>query len=212
MAIPTALASPHGLFLHPVAALLNVRYLIFRDPPAAGLPVVLHEDDYWIAENREVLPRAFVPRTLRVVKGDKEALASMARFDFKPREVAYTADHLRLPDAMQGTAAVRYETPTHAQLDVDMQTDGLVLLSDLWDAGWHAELDGVALPDLSRRRGAARLSSSRWTTSDRLPVRAAKRARGFCAAVLGGLILFVWVIWLVVEWGRSRRTRRALLT
>ena len=146
MAIPTALASPHGLFLHPVAALLNVRYLIFRDPPAAGLPVVLHEDDYWIAENREVLPRAFVPRTLRVVKGDKEALASMARFDFKPREVAYTADHLRLPDAMQGTAAVRYETPTHAQLDVDMQTDGLVLLSDLWDAGWHAELDGAPCP------------------------------------------------------------------
>ncbi len=212
MAIPTALASPHGLFLHPVAALLNVRYLIFRDPPAARLPVILHEDNYWIVENREVLPRAFVPRTLRFVKNDKEAIASMARFDFKPREVAYTADHLRLPDAMQGTAAVRYETPTHAQLDVDMQTDGLVLVSDLWDAGWNAELDGAPCPiyrvDVALR--GFQVPAGKHQIVCRYEPQSVRT--GFRAAALGGLILFVWAIWLVVEWRRSRQTTGAVLT
>ena len=70
----------------------------------------------------------------------------MKGFDFDPRESAFVTDKLQLPDAMRGQASVRYETPTRAEIDVDMQTAGLVLLADLWDAGWRAQLDGAACP------------------------------------------------------------------
>ncbi len=205
MAMPTAHKGPRGLVLHPVASLLNVRYLIFRNRPAPGLPLILHEDDYWIVENRDALPRVFVPRTLRVVKDDNEAVAQMSRFDFNPSQVAYTTDAVRLPDGMQGTATVRYETPSRAEIDVDMQTPGLVLLSDLWDAGWQAELDGEPCPihrvDMALR--GFQVPAGKHQIVCRYEPNSVRT--GFRAAAGGGVILFGWAVWLAVASLRGRR-------
>jgi hypothetical protein len=146
MAQPGGSFDERGLKLHPVADLLNVRYLIFRDPPRTGLPILLHQDDYWIIENPSVLPRAFVPASAQVVKSDEEALARMTGFDFDPRKTVLVADELSLPSEMKGTASVRYETPTRLSLEVEMQTPGLVLLSNRWDPGWSAQIDGSPSP------------------------------------------------------------------
>ena len=145
-ALPAAHVTDHALKLHPVANLLNVRYLIFREPPRGDLPVLLHQDDYWILENRNALPRAYVPVSARVVKSEDEALTQMSGFDFDPRATALLTEDLGLPPTMRGTVSVRYETPARTLLEMDMQTEGLVLLSDRWDAGWRAELDGTPCP------------------------------------------------------------------
>ncbi len=135
MAIPAAAHTDQGLQLHPVTDLLNVRYLIFRSRPPISLPIVLHEDDYWVSENVRALPRAYVPRSVRVVRDDDEALAQMGSYDFDPRQTAFVTDDLRLPARMQGQATVQYPNPSRAEIDASMQTDGLVLVSDLWDGG-----------------------------------------------------------------------------
>jgi len=145
-ALPLARETAAGPSLHPVANLLNVRYLIFRQRPPAGLPVILEGDGYWVAENRAALPRTFVPESVQTVNNDRQAISDMKGFEFDPRKTAYVTDELRLPDAIHGEASVRYETPARAVIDADMQTAGLVLLSDMWDAGWRAELDGAACP------------------------------------------------------------------
>jgi Bacterial membrane protein YfhO len=148
----TSLAKPagkfdeHGLRLHPVADLLNVRYLIFRDPPQSGLPILLHEDDYWIIENQNALPRAYVPTSAQVVDSDEKILEQMVGFDFDPRKKVLMTDDLSLPSTIKGIASVRYETPTRVSLEVEMQTPGLVLLSDRWDPGWSARIDGSSSP------------------------------------------------------------------
>jgi hypothetical protein len=195
-ALPAVSHSDRGTArLHPAADLLNVRYLILREKPKFALPVILQEDDYWIAENREALPRAFVPRKVRVVKDDDEALARIAPFDFDPRRTALVNDELRLPDEMRGTASVRYGPSSRVELEVDMQTPGLVVLSDLWDGGWRATLDGAACPiyrvDVALRgfrvpEGKHQIVCIYDPQSVQI---------GFRAAGIGGFFLLAWTIW-----------------
>jgi uncharacterized membrane protein YfhO len=76
-----------------------------------------------------------------------------------------------------------------------MQTAGLVLLSDLWDAGWRAELDGAACPihrvDVALRGFEVPAGKHRIVCIyDPQSVRT-----GFRAAAAGGLILLCWAIW-----------------
>jgi hypothetical protein len=194
-ALPAARRTNRGLKFHPVTDLLNVRYLIFRESPLAELPVISHEDDYWIVENRQALPRAYVPQSVQVVKDDNQALAQMARFNFDPHQIAFVTDNLSLPGAMRGTASVHPETATRTQVEVEMQTAGLVLLSDLWDAGWRAELDGAACPihrvDVALRGFEVPAGKHRIVCIyDPQSVRT-----GFRAAAAGGLILLCWAIW-----------------
>jgi hypothetical protein len=197
LATPLIWPTAAGPRLHPVADLLNVRYLIFRERPPAWLPVILHEDDYWIAENRHALPRACVPRQVHVVKDDHRALSAMAGFDFDPRQAVFMTDELGLPDDMQGQASVRYESPTKAELDVEMQTAGLVLLADSWNAGWRAELDGHSCPiyrvDVALRGFHVPAGKHRIVcTYDPPSVRI-----GIQAAAAGGIALFLWTLWKV---------------
>ncbi len=98
-------------------------------------------------ENRSWrFPRAYVPQSARVVKNDDEAISQLSNLDFDPRKTVLITDDSGLPKTMQGTASVRYETPTRTRLDVEMQTAGLVLLCDRWDAGWRASSTAGRVP------------------------------------------------------------------
>jgi hypothetical protein len=203
-AMPAGRVVGHALKLHPVANLLNVRYLIFREAPRSDLPILLHQDNYWIMENSDALPRVSVPTSARVVKNDDQAAAQMSSFDFDPRKTVLMTDDLGLPEIMQGTASVHYEKPTRVRVEADMQTAGLVLLSDLWDAGWRAELDGAACPiyrvDLALR--GFRVPVGKHTIV--CTFEPASMRNGCAAAVIGGAILLAWSIW---TWRASRRSR-----
>ncbi len=195
VAIPAAVNTDQGVRLHPVADLLNVRYLVFRTPPLLPLPIVLHQDDYWIAENAQALPRAFVPRSVRVVADDDAALAEMKSYDFDPRRIAFVADDLRLPDNMQGLASVRYPSPLRAEIDATMQTDGLVLVSDLWDSGWRAELDGEECPIYrvdTALRGFRVPAGKHHIVCKYEPLSV---DAGFRAAAAGLCLLVLWAVW-----------------
>jgi hypothetical protein len=194
MAAPDGRVVDHVLKLHPVADLLNVRYLIFRQPPRSDLKFRLQQDEYWIIENASVLPRAYVPLSAQVVKNDDEALLQMSPFEFDPRQTVFMTDDLGLPETMHGQASVHYETPTRLTLDVDMQTAGLVLLSDLWDTGWRAELDGTPCPiyrvDVALR--GFQVPSGKHAiicTYDPASVRI-----GFAAAAAACAVLAIWSI------------------
>jgi hypothetical protein len=144
--IPKFVASPEGPKLSPVLDLLNLRYLIFRQPPPAGFSIMIHEDDYWVVENESALPRAFVPRNIASVGDEAEMLQSLSSLEFRPDEEAYVEHPLDLPQSARGQVKIVSETPTKIEIEADMQTLGLVVLADMWDAGWHATLDGAEAP------------------------------------------------------------------
>jgi hypothetical protein len=127
--------------------MLGLRYLIYRGDPPAGFEPRFRADDYWVAENEQALPRAFVPGRVEYVSDPTEHLALLGLNDFDPRAIAYVASGAPFDAAFQlGSVEIQDELPGRIRLAADMQTAGLVVLADLWDAGWRASVDGRAAP------------------------------------------------------------------
>ena len=192
--------------LSPSLDLLNVRYFVLRQAPTVALPVVIHMDDYWVQENPTALPRAFVPRTIVIEPNDREALAVMAEPEFNPRELAFVHDSMNAPPTCTGTATIRHETPTRVELVADMDSDGLVILADLWDAGWQAELDGSPIP-IHRANVALRgLAVPRGHHEVVLTYRPVSVRRGWQCCLIGGTVTLLGSVFLAL---RRRRVTKS---
>ncbi len=127
----------------PVADMLNLRYLVYRGAPPAGVRPMLAGGDYWVQERPLALPRVFVPVRTEVVADAREVLHRLVRPDFDAREVAYVQHAWQPMDApVRGQAAIRAEVPSRILIDAEMESPGLVVLADQWDPGWKASVNG----------------------------------------------------------------------
>jgi Bacterial membrane protein YfhO len=147
--VPKTTLMPDGTVrLSPILDMLGVRYIITRVAPAASVKVAFHDLDYWVIANSRALPRAFVPRRVEVVEDDQSRLLKLTAPDFDPRAVAYVESPVELPPVCRGSAEITNENPTSVTLSVQMETPGLVALTDLWDKGWRAYRNGQRIPIL----------------------------------------------------------------
>ena len=125
-----------------------MRYVLFRGTPPRPLHADLAGDDYWVLENKRALPRVFVPERVETIADDQTRLGRMAAGEFNPRQVAFAETPLDLPATCRGSAKIVDEIPTRITVSVNLQTPGLVVLADLWDAGWKAYLNDQPVPIL----------------------------------------------------------------
>jgi hypothetical protein len=131
----------------PLADMLGLRYLVFRGSPPPGVDPFLSARDYFVLLNASALPRAWVPRRVEVVADRAERLNRLADARFDPREVAYVESPVPLPSvAARGEARVMSDEEERLLLAVDMASEGMVVLSDRWESGWKAFLDGQERP------------------------------------------------------------------
>lgn len=147
--VPRVELSPRDeMRLPPVLDLLSTRYVIFRGAPPPDIQPPFREDDYYLLENRNALPRVFVPQRVEVIAADAERLRRMNSPDFDPRAVAFVEQAVALPEQCEGTAEIVSEIPTHVTVKATMRTAGMLLLADTWDQGWRAYRGGERLPVL----------------------------------------------------------------
>ena len=137
-----------GALLSPVLDMLAVRHVIFRGSPPLGIHPTLASQDYWVLTNPNALPRAFIPGRVESVADSHERLKRLASEDFNPRDVAYVESPIDLPGPARGSVAILKELPSRITLAIAMETPGMIVLSDLWDAGWHAYLNDKPVPIL----------------------------------------------------------------
>ena len=153
-------------------------------------------------ENRDALPRVFVPRSVKREDDRTRRLRALGAADFEPRALAYVEGADPPPGPAIGTVALVEEVPSRVTLSVDMQTPGLVVLADLWDAGWRAELDGAPVPILRTNhalRGVPVPAGSGTLVFEYRP-------RSFRMGIaLGGTGAVAVVTWCAVLAVRSRR-------
>ncbi len=129
----------------PILDMLNLRYRIILGAPTAQARFAA--EGYNVVENTRALPRPFVPSRVRTVESKETLLRELARKDFDPREVAYVEGRVSLGESpCRGTARIVREIPCQVDIATEMDTDGLVVLADLWYPGWKAYLDGSAVP------------------------------------------------------------------
>jgi hypothetical protein len=140
----------------PLLDLLNLRYLIV-DSRAPGLyqyiflPIVYADDHVRILKNPEALPRAWlVHEAQHVAPGD--ALTLLADGAVDPLRTALLESPppslTPAPDpSVESARYVAYE-PDRLEIDVDAGAPALLILSETWDPGWSATVDGQPAPVL----------------------------------------------------------------
>lgn len=203
--VPALTIEPPGsVRLPPVLDMLNVRTVIFRGRPPADITPALSGGDYWALSNPRALPRVFVPRRAVYVPSSKERLAELASPDFDAREVAFieeqpVAEPVATPTEARGRVEITSEIPTRITLSADMETPGLVVLADLYDAGWRAFRDGQPTPILRVNHALRGMQVPPGKSRIELRYRPAGLDAGLLLAGLGLLVLLAWAgaLWMV---------------
>jgi hypothetical protein len=179
--------------LAPVLDMLAVKYIVFRGSPPPSIHPALVGEDYWVLINSRAMPRVYVPRQVETIADYQQRLAKLAAPQFRPDRLAYVETPVDLPNPCDGSARIVDEVPTRITVSVAMKTRGLVVLADLWDAGWKAYLNGEAVP-IVRTNHALRgvvVPPGRATLEFRYEPDSVRR--GLWLASLALAVLTVWI-------------------
>lgn len=150
----------HGLYSERILELLGVRYYLHKKSDARfpwAYPfweypqyrLVWEDDNFQILENPSGFPRAFLASSYRVVRGDQEILDAV----FSPATgLQDTVILEKEPDGKPATGAgsvriLRYSANRIA-MDTASRVPKLLFLSDVYDPGWKATVDGKPAPIL----------------------------------------------------------------
>jgi hypothetical protein len=149
-----AIIFPSG-FSSPLLDLLNVRYIAVPVDVPPGRPDLLHLSQRYptvfvdrrvrVLERPTALPRAWIVHAAQEMPAD-EALARLAAGVVDPRQTALVEDP---PPALAQPAVpaadradvIRYEGD-HIALRTTTDAAGLLVLSEVYDPGWRAYVDG----------------------------------------------------------------------
>ncbi len=134
--------------ISPVLSMLNVRYLIFCQDLPDQVKAIIRGDGYTVVENELAMARTFVPQTVQAVDEEQQLMDQLRSVRFDPLQVSYVTERLDLPALSRGSARILEEFPERVVIDARMDTAGMVVLADLWDKGWQAQVDGQVTPIL----------------------------------------------------------------
>ncbi len=141
-------------FSRPQAALLNLanaRYLLTAPGVVVNNPIyrLVFREDLAVYENTAALPRAFAVHRARAVPDADQALRLLGSGGVDPGAEVILE---RLPDAAflagvrEGAGGDRVSieryTPDRVEVLAELGAAGWLVLSDAWDPGWRAEVDG----------------------------------------------------------------------
>jgi hypothetical protein len=142
----------------PLLNLLNARYIIIPQGLPPGRPDLLHlhqryptvyqDERVQILERTDSLPRAWIVHRASAVT-DAEAFRHLQSPSFDPRLEAMLPAGTELPplgeptDPSAESVVIGEHNPDRIELSVEMQSPGIVVLSEIWDPDWHVEIDGA---------------------------------------------------------------------
>ncbi len=185
-----------GLRLGGVLDMLQLRYLVFIGE-VGGIAPIMQQQGYTVVENPRAMPRAWVVEHVAVAGSHQELLERLWEAEFQPAQQAWLEQPTGLDGPAKGTARVRAEHAGWLELELEMQTPGLVVISERWDAGWQASVDGAPAAVI-RVNGVlqgvevgvgARTLQLRYTPSGFLT---GSLLTGFAALALAVFGLWVW--------------------
>ena len=133
--------------------LMNVKYVLtsadLDQEILAHLAFVAEDKDIRVYQNQAFLPRSFIVHRARMVGTEDEALAALQSPDLDlgaeiVLEEAPPADFAALLEpAAQATAEITRYDPNRVTVTASTSADGFLFLSDRYDPGWKAYVDGV---------------------------------------------------------------------
>jgi hypothetical protein len=191
----------------PVLDMLNVRYVIFRGTPPPDVNPSFVDTDYWVLMNDRAMPRAFVPRHVEVIAEAQARLHAMTRVEFDPSDIAYVEQPIGLSHDSAGTVEIVKDSYRHLTLRAQMQTSGLVVLADRWDAGWRAYVNDVEVPILRVNHAVRGVLAGPGTSTIRFDYFPPGFFLGLAITAAGGICLLAWACVIISGGRRASNTR-----
>ncbi|MFB0538129.1 MAG: YfhO family protein, partial [Anaerolineae bacterium] len=125
-------------------SLMNVKYILdYGQIPNLNL---VFADGVRIYGNGDALPRAYVVSQARVISDDEELLAELLSQSFDPRRTvllrsAPSRELLSYPPISLIPLSLEY-SPNAVEIEITLDRDGYLVLSDTYYPGWRAYVDG----------------------------------------------------------------------
>jgi hypothetical protein len=138
----------------PLAHLVGIKYLIFRGEPPKDPSIQFVSPDYWVRINPLALPRVSVPAHVFVFdeKDEDKRLKALSdpRFDPRIHAIVESGTPTGLENrSCAGKVRIVSDTVQRIEVEYDMQTPGMLLMTDRFDPGWKALVDGKEQPILA---------------------------------------------------------------
>ncbi len=147
-----------GKYTEDILRLLGVRYLMHKVSdgrntwayPFWNFPSyrsIWKDASYEVFENDAAYPRAYLASSYTVATQEFSILTKLFAKDIDRREtLVLEEDPVIKPATGAGTATITTYEPTRVAVRVVSQAPKLLFLSDVYDPGWHAAVDGKAAP------------------------------------------------------------------
>jgi len=124
----------------------NVRYRVA--PASAGDPAAVYQDAFWKIYRMDSYPRMWVVHGAEFARTREEQLARLAAPGFDLWKTAAMDARINLaPPVSSGDPTGYFNSQgNHVEADVHLSSRGLLVVSQKYDAGWHAIVNGSEAP------------------------------------------------------------------
>ncbi|OGW62562.1 MAG: hypothetical protein A2V83_07405 [Nitrospirae bacterium RBG_16_64_22] len=124
---------------------LNVEYVISGRPLDHPKLSLVRSGGAYVYRNGSAMPRAFVVHETEVLSEPGAVAARLRDPDFDPGKTALLVRGPRLIGQEGSDARVRIMdyAPEVVRIDVSLEREGVLVLSDAWYSGWTAAVDGL---------------------------------------------------------------------
>ncbi|MBI4511545.1 MAG: YfhO family protein [Deltaproteobacteria bacterium] len=136
----------------PLIDLLGVSHVVSRpDKAPSGWPIAWRGDGAVITKNPSALPRVLVPTDLRPAAGPvhaEELLRGIVGSERLAEVAVVEASESVLAGLKGGRARARIVEyhPSRVVIEAWAEAPSLIVLTDTWESGWHARVDGLPSP------------------------------------------------------------------
>lgn len=147
----------HGIHRDTILKLLGVRYIYHRKSDmraiwafpyweyeeAGTMKQVYADDDYWIYEYTDAYPRAFLAGNYIVKSSDTEIINTLYSGTVDLRNtVILESEPASKPQEGSGSATIQSYESGRVEIHTSSHSPKLLFLSDVYDTGWIAMMDG----------------------------------------------------------------------
>lgn len=148
------LLDKNGQYAEDMLKLLGVRYILYRKSDAKNIWTypfwkypsyreVYSDTAYEVWENPEAFPRAFLASSYTVKSPDTDIIGALFAKDFdRHNRLVLEDDPLFVPQEGSGSAEIISYAPEAVTIKTDASSPKLLFLSDVFDSGWKAFVDG----------------------------------------------------------------------
>jgi len=123
--------------------LLNVKYVLaLGEIKDEKLALVMKEGKTFLYENKKVFPKSFFAESYQIGQNDLGVANQMLKSDLSKKVILEKDPDLSLEEMKVGQVEIAQYQDNYLLLKTENEGPGILVLSDSFDSGWQAFIDG----------------------------------------------------------------------